>query len=326
MNIFIDTNVFLNFYHYSNDDLEELKKLAVLIDQRKVILHLPQQIIDEFNRNRSSKIADAIKRLRNQKLNLQFPQLTKDYPEYKKLRDAQKEYSKSHKELIKKIESDVDQHSLKADTIIQDLFNSSPVISHDETITEKARLRFNLGNPPGKDNSLGDAVVWETLLEEVPNNEVLHFISDDYDYFDALDANKFDEFLSDEWKKNKNSNIKAYRQLSQFFQEHFPSIRLASELDKEILITKLSASDNFEKTHKYVGKLSTYSDFTKSQVNEIFHAVVNNNQIYWIIDDPDIDQFITKLLKEYKNIIDTDLLEQLSEFRPENKQETLSLF
>jgi hypothetical protein len=32
INLFIDTNVLLSFYHLTNEDLEELKKLGALVD------------------------------------------------------------------------------------------------------------------------------------------------------------------------------------------------------------------------------------------------------------------------------------------------------
>ena len=56
MNIFIDTNVFLSFYHLSNDDLEELKKLIVLIDNKEVTLWLPNQVKDEFYQIAKTKL------------------------------------------------------------------------------------------------------------------------------------------------------------------------------------------------------------------------------------------------------------------------------
>jgi predicted nucleic acid-binding protein len=77
--LLIDTNIYLSFYHYSNDDLEELKKLVVLIDQREIKLYVPEQIKLEFQRNRANKIADALKRLRDQNLNFRFPQISKEY-------------------------------------------------------------------------------------------------------------------------------------------------------------------------------------------------------------------------------------------------------
>jgi len=62
--LFIDTNILLSFYHLTNEDIEELKKLIVLIDNDKITLFLTDHVQNEFYRNRGSKIADAMKRLR----------------------------------------------------------------------------------------------------------------------------------------------------------------------------------------------------------------------------------------------------------------------
>ena len=43
MDLFIDTNVLLNFFEYSSDDLEELNKLAVVLNAGRLRLLLPQQ-------------------------------------------------------------------------------------------------------------------------------------------------------------------------------------------------------------------------------------------------------------------------------------------
>ena len=60
MYLFIDTNVYLSFYHYSKDDLDELHKLSALVERNEIQLLLPQQVIDEFWRNHESKLHDAI--------------------------------------------------------------------------------------------------------------------------------------------------------------------------------------------------------------------------------------------------------------------------
>ena len=82
MKIFIDTNVYLKFYHYSNDELEELRKLIVLIEQEEITLYVPRQVYNEFTRNREVKIADALKTFKEDKLNNSFPIFLKEYPEY----------------------------------------------------------------------------------------------------------------------------------------------------------------------------------------------------------------------------------------------------
>jgi hypothetical protein len=54
---------------------------------------------------------------------------------------------------------------------------------------------MSVGNPPGKQGSLGDAINWEALLAEVPDGEDLYLIADDRDYLSVLNENKPKEFL-----------------------------------------------------------------------------------------------------------------------------------
>ena len=75
MFVFIDTNVLLSFYRFTSDDLDELRKLTEAIKVGAITFALPEQVKQEFWRNRESKIAEALTRLREQKLNLQFPQI-----------------------------------------------------------------------------------------------------------------------------------------------------------------------------------------------------------------------------------------------------------
>lgn len=311
MNIFIDTNVFLSFYHLSSDDLEELKKLAVLARQGEVTLLLPEQVVDEFRRNRAGKIADAVKRLRDQRLALQFPQICKQYEEYEKLREAQREYEKHHAKLIERIEADVSSNSLEADAVIEELFEVAQMIPNSSSLIEKARLRMDLGNPPGKKGSLGDAINWEALLETVPDDEDLYFITDDKDYFSPLDAESMNPYLLHEWSENKFSALHTYKRLSSFFRDQFPDIELASELEKDLLIQYLASNSSFAQTHVVVSKLSRFSDFTQAQVNEIVAAAVTNNQIYWIVHDPDVHQFLTAVVNGREDQIDPDNLRRL---------------
>ena len=163
MKLFIDTNIFLSFYHLTSEDLEELRKLAVLLDQKEVTLYVTDQVRAEFSRNRENKIADAVKRLTDQRLNLQFPQLCKDYAEYNELRELQRSYESAHSSLLEKIGRDVAEQTLKADKTIQELFTKATIIETTDTLVERARLRIQVGNPPGKEGSLGDAISWEAL-------------------------------------------------------------------------------------------------------------------------------------------------------------------
>lgn len=314
MNLFIDTNIFLSFYHFTSDDLEELKKLAVLVGRGDVSLLLPDQVVSEFRRNRANKIFDALKRLREQKLGLQFPQLCKDYEEYESLRRAQREYERFHAVLIDRVENDIAQENLKADAVIQELFELAQTIPTSSSILERARLRMDLGNPPGKKGSLGDAVIWETLLDAVTEGEDLYFISDDQDYFSPLDTASIGPYLLYEWSAEKSSQLCAYKRLSGFFRDMFPDIELASELEKDLLIEELANSRTFAQTHVVISKLSKFSDFTPAQVNQIVAAAVTNNQVYHIAGDSDVKKFLTGVVSGREQQVDPDNLRSLHYF------------
>lgn len=321
MNLFIDTNVFLSFFHLSNDDLEEIHKLAVLIDKGDVTLWLTEQVKDEFKRNRESKISDAIKKLKEQKSKPQFPQICKDYEEYTKIRELQKDFDKKLSSLIKKVDDDVANRTLKADQEIDELFKKANLVKTTPDLVDKARLRIDVRNPPGKDGSLGDAINWEALLENVNGREKLYLVADDKDYYSVLDNSKLKDFLSDEWQETKEGEVQFYRRLSQFFKEHYPDIKLASELEKELEIQELINSGTFASTHIAISKLEKHAEFSKPQVNELVQVCFNNDQVGWILSDGDVYTFYKGLLDNYGEKLEEDsknkLIKELKEAEPE---------
>jgi predicted nucleic acid-binding protein len=198
MNIFIDTNIFLSFFHLSSDELEELKKLAVLLREKKVILFLPEQVRQEFLRNRANKIADAIKRLRAQQSGLQIPQMGKQYPEFTEIMEAHNIVQKKLSALIESINDDASNNFLEADSVIEELFGVAVVIPRDKEMIARARQRAELGDPPGKKGSIRDALNWEALLSSVPMGEDLILVTDDDDYHSSLNQEDLDPYLVDE--------------------------------------------------------------------------------------------------------------------------------
>ncbi len=311
-NLFIDTNVFLSFFYLSNDDLEEIHKLVVLIKKKKIKLWLTEQVEDEFSRNREVKIQDAIKKLKDHKIQGAFPQFCKDYDEYAELRELQKTYSKTHSRLLKSITEDALERKFKADEKIEELFDTSEYVQTSRNILRHAKTRLSKGNPPGKNGSLGDAINWEALLKEVPNEENLYFIADDKDYYSVLDDNRPKDYLVEEWERVKKSKIFFYRRLSQFFKGHYPDIKLASELEKEIEIKALASSGNFVRTHTIISRLSKFEDFALSQVNQLIDIAINNDQVRWVIGDSDVHKFYSEIVEKHKKSIDEDTLDQLN--------------
>jgi predicted nucleic acid-binding protein len=312
MHLFIDTNIYLAFYHLSSDELEELNKIAVLVEQGELTLYVTDQVIAEFWRNREAKIADAMKRLREQKLNLSFPQMCKDYPQYADLRNHQKEYEQKHATLLDDMLADILATDLKADATIEKLFDKGTLLKTAPDIVTKARLRMDLGNPPGKDGSLGDALNWELLLQHVPKKQDLNLVSDDRDFASPLDEEELNQFLSREWKAAKEGEVFLYKRLSLFFKDEFPDIKLATELEKDLWIQRLASSDNFANSHIVVGKLGDYiADFTAAQANAVVEAALTNSQVGWIIKDVDVEAFYRNLLKTHAANIDPAILQAI---------------
>lgn len=312
MNLFIDTNLFLNFYHFSSDDLEELEKLIVLISNEKIRLILPEQVKDEFYRNREVKLKDAMKLSEGNWKQNKIPQFYKNYQEYQEIISLSKELSKKFSKLKEKVNSEIDSRRLKADDLIGTLFSIGDFVERSKDLIDKSILRFNIGNPPGKNKSYGDAINWEALLEEVPQGEPLYFLSDDKDYFSKINTSQIDPFLLDEWREKKKSEIFPFRSFSSFFSSKFPKIKLALELEKEIRMNKLVESGSFASARRAMWNVSELNDYPPELVESFLEACVQNSQIFWISEDEDINNLIYDFIGNHESNISS---EKLIEFK-----------
>ncbi|MFA7681565.1 MAG: PIN domain-containing protein [Candidatus Peribacteraceae bacterium] len=307
----MDTNIFLDFYHFSGDDLDELKKLLDVIFKEEITLYLPSQVVDEFRRNREVKIKDAFSQLSTEKLEQPFPEFCKRYPEYEVMRRAAKDFKDAKSKMMEKILLDVKAQTLKADEVIRDLFSAAKKFETEKYVPI-ADKRMKLGNPPGKNGSYGDALNWECLLEVIPDNEDLFFISGDKDY-KSLFESTIHPFLKDEWSKKKKSKVHFYEKLSDFFAEHQKNIKLEMEQRKNRLINNLLKSGSFRTTHHVISQLSKFRNFSDSEVNEIIRGSLENWEIRAVMTDEDVYDFLWKIVKDRKDVIEPDLLKEFIE-------------
>jgi predicted nucleic acid-binding protein len=252
--LFVDTNILLSFYHLTSEDLEELRKLIALIDTGKITLVLTEQIEDEFNRNRSAKIADAMKKLQEARFKIAFPAFAKDYPEYDELRTLLDKAGKKHAELVETITEDAIKADLKADALVVDLFQKAKMLLVSDKIYLAALKRVRRGNPPGKENSLGDAINWECLLAGIDDGTDVHLVSEDKDYRSQL-STEFSEFLDSEWDQRKSSKVFFYTKISDFFKTNFPNIKIASEVERDFLIEELQDSGSFGQPSQQLNRI-----------------------------------------------------------------------
>ncbi len=100
MHLFVDTNTLLAFYEFTKEDLVELEKLTVLLTKKELSLYLPDQVRDEFERNREVRLASALRSLEDKGLGQRFPVICRDYDEFTRLETTRRDYGRAHSELV----------------------------------------------------------------------------------------------------------------------------------------------------------------------------------------------------------------------------------
>ena len=309
LSVFIDTNVFLAFHHYTKDDIEQLKIVLELINSKKLTLYVTAQVISEYNRNREEKLLQAIKDFTSKGNLPGVPRSMAAYDEAEAYKDALEKISKAKDDLIQLVKADAAARTLPADILFDQIIEKAELIKVTDPIYLKALRRRNSGNPPGKQNTLGDQINWESLLKSVPNGTDLHIISHDGDFASKLTATDVNPYLADEWRDKNGGNLSLHEQLRPFLKDKFPSIQLAIDVEKAEVIDALITSGNFASTHAQVAKLkSMLGSVTWSEADRIFEAGLDNNQIYWIGTDEDVRAFFRELIDKFSSKISAERL------------------
>lgn len=312
--LFIDTNVLLSFYAFTQDDLERLDLLAERAERGELAILLTPQIRAEYLRNREAKIAESVGEMTRQSLSGKMPRLCDAYEELTDLRRAMRDYENSRGKLVDKIREDVAAHSLKADLVIQRLFEAGTELPEDDAVHAHARHRVDVGNPPGKRGSLGDAINWEALLARGPNGPVF-FITDDRDFYSAYDPSRPNEFLIAEWGARVGSPIRFVRRLSDLPEEDVPREALPVDEppdERVALIQDLQSSANFTDTHRLIADLSRFSSFEPDQAEALIDAL-DNSQVRWILIDQDVHDFYSELQSNSLAGVPEDVIKKLAD-------------
>jgi predicted nucleic acid-binding protein len=296
MHVFIDTNILLNFFHFSNEELDSLNDVFASHENGSAKVYLTEQVRDEFRRNREAKIKDALGKFQDvNKFNAELPSFMKKYNEYEEIKKFSSEIKKRVKSIRLKIDKDIKNSTLAADGIIDNILKNSIIRTRAKDCLEKASLRMAIGNPPGKKGSIGDAINWEILLEVVESGKDLHIISADGDFYSQIYEDLPNPFLSEEWEKKKGSKLFVYRTLSSFMKEHFDGVAFSFDNNKEALIDALSQSGSFASTHDIIGKLESYNYFSLREIQMILEAAKKNGQFGGILGDYDILDFLRRV-------------------------------
>jgi hypothetical protein len=313
MQLFLDTNIYLGFFKLSGDDLEELRKLAVAVRSGGTVLYLTDHVCDEFRRNRAGTISDSLKLVETAQLPKSYPRLFTNLDGYSQLRKTLETFEQQRAVLLEEARTAALGGELQADQLIRELFEIACRVTLSTDIRSAAETRRLLGNPPGKKDSIGDAINWESLLSAVPDGEDLVLVSADRDYASKLDPRVADEFLSAEWSGVKHAELSLHDSLTAAFKDHYPAIHLAADLEKSLAIDALIATPSFRDTHLAIQRLSAFAEFTSEEAASMIEAAASNSQIRQIICDADVRLFYTTLAERFGDSLEPASLAVLRE-------------
>lgn len=309
--LLIDANIYLEFYRFSKDDLEELRKLAELIREDEITLYVNQQLRDEFRRNRETVLAQSLKTVIDAKIPATFPQVLRNYQRFAKLDAARRAYAAEVDRLLSRAREDAAERKLPADELLDELMGLGTEVPLTPEIIQAAKDRYDRGNPPGKAGSYGDAITWEALLRHHPQHASLDIITSDSDYLSPLRRKELHEFLQLEWDTLKHSGINVYESLSSYLQAHYPNIKLSTEVASGVAASRLEESASFAATHVAIEALARISDFSAEQVQRLVDAGLDNSQVNLILLDHDVKSFYVWLLDNFGDEADPDSVDRL---------------
>jgi hypothetical protein len=305
---FVDTNIFLSLYAYTDDNISELNGLTALLNAKKLKLYVSQTVNQEFYRNRDKKIFESLGNLQKFQTSLSLPRFVEHHEEAEKLRELLREVRNIHGILVKKVQAEIDEQELAADKLFKQIRDLAGVTPLSEAAKKSAVKRRDSGNPPGKDGSLGDRLNWEMLLEKVPEGEDVHIVSRDKDFSSPFGPNVPNSFLSNEWNAKKKSKLYIYNSLKSFVKVQFPEIALSSDAAKTLAIKALVGSKSWQKTHDAIAALSPHiSDITSDEAIELFEGLVQNSEIHDVSADKDVEYFYQSLINDHFDAIPAEL-------------------
>ena len=223
MHIYIDANIYLDYYRMSADTIVSLKKLKQYVEKNKnrVKLILPLQTQNEFLRNRNIVIRDSVKATSSQ-VKTTLDLISRHYKQ-KDLSSDAKSISKKLDKFCTHLEKYFTDKNSEINKVIESLFRLATKID-DNYLFDRAYKRMIRRNPPGKNGSIGDAVAWEALLDH-STKKPLHIISRDGDWMDEIDSTKLKVFLTSEWSNKSSKKIRLFKSIGAFLKK-VPRIKI----------------------------------------------------------------------------------------------------
>lgn len=284
--IFIDTNIFLDFYRIRRTDIS-MKYLDEIVKHKDIII-TSSQIEMEYKKNRQVAILESITEVtKKNNINLSVPAILTDSQALKMLKKAKIEIDNQQEKLKLQIER-ILKNPNQFDQVyksLQKIFTNKSEINLNRqnkirfTIRNLAKKRFLLGYPPRKkdDNSIGDSINWEWILKcaEITGKHII-IVTRDTD-FGAITENEsyLNDWLQQEFKQRISQKRKLIltNKLSKAFQ--LVEIPVSKEMiEEEKSIINYSFATAQQRMQEALFKLTENITFTEYMKNMKFK---NNN-------------------------------------------------
>ena len=288
--IFIDTNIFLDFYR-ERGDIQGLSLLDHIVENLDKMI-TSDQVEMEFLKNRHAVMLDALSQLKAPNWSLVAPAFLADSKLAEAIKKNRRNVDVQHKRLCNKISSILKDPS-KNDPVYRRLreifsYDGQYNLTRKKQIRNKirrfARKRYMLGYPPRKpkDTSLGDAINWEWIVHcAKESGKHIIIVSRDKDYgINHEGESSLNDWLTREFKErvSRKRKIVLTARLSDAFKMVAVKVTQAEEKREQELINaaaeSLKESDESYSASNYLKYLKQLT----AERNRIIHDIISGSE------------------------------------------------
>lgn len=273
--IFIDTNIFLDFYRQRKTDLA-LSQLRH-IEQNIGEIITGNEVEMEFKKNRQKIIQETLKTAKTMSAGEYAPPVfLSESKAAEKIINSIKHVNTRIKEFEKRAQRVIEAPSRydRVWKVLQKLFRDENPMNLNREKKERFRIRklalkrFILGYPPRKDKdiSIGDSYNWEWIVECArKRNRGVVIVSRDSDY----GVKSGDSFIVNDWLKKEFSERVSARQkliLTNSLSEGFKLASIVnvdqSEIEKDKQAISIEQTDDEMRLKKLIENLQGVADLS----------------------------------------------------------------
>ncbi|AYX29859.1 hypothetical protein EGY16_18635 [Burkholderia pseudomallei] len=258
--LFIDTNIWLDFYRARNEAYLGLLPRLETLSNRIIVTH---QLESEYKRNRQSVILESVSELKN-KMPDKVPSIgvlatTREFGMLKRdIDNARKRIKNLQGKLISILERPAEKDQIYQ--VVHRIFHRDhPLVLTREArhnnarkdIRDRAYRRFMHGCPPRKrnDTSYGDAINWEWMIDcAIQANAELVIVSRDGDYGSTYDSKSYiNDHLRQEFSNrvSQKRELLLYTRVSDALKHFHVAVTHAQEKAEADLVEQMALGDKF---------------------------------------------------------------------------------